>query len=345
MEDDRDGPSIPNSTRDPTTHRRHQAMLERLSKPNQSQPPNRDSNSSPSFESTDSFLSRFADLKLSITSRLSLIQQSPESFSKSDLDNASAAISDLDKLLAENSYYLPPYEVRASLKTISGLKESLENLSSQLFPRKKFAFKNKPIKRNPANCVPKSEIENPNLNSSDKFGDLIRRDLPGFSKRDGEVLMKDFKGEDIRDFTVSDLRSCDVKLKGRSSAIFVHRLRNCKVYAGPVLGSVLIEDVEDCIFVLASHQIRVHNAKKCDFYLRVRSRPVIEDCSEVRFAPYCLHYDGIEEELNESMLDEETGNWAKIDDFKWLRAVQSPNWSVIPENDRMRTIYLSNSDS
>ena len=37
--------------------------------------------------------------------------------------------------------------------------------------------------------------------------------------------------------------------------MFVNRLRNCRVYTGPVIGSILIEEVENCLFVLASHQI------------------------------------------------------------------------------------------
>jgi hypothetical protein len=42
-------------------------------------------------------------------------------------------------------------------------------------------------------------------------------------------------------------------------SLFFHRLRNCRVYAGPVIGSVLIDEAEGCVFVMASHQIRIHN--------------------------------------------------------------------------------------
>ncbi|GAB4848698.1 hypothetical protein Ancab_003423 [Ancistrocladus abbreviatus] len=344
--------SVSNETLEPSTtiHPKHQAMLDRLSKNNQSRLQNRElgsNSSSPAFESTNSFLSRFSDLKQSITSELTRIEQSPDSLSsKPDLDPISSSIADLEKLLAENSYYLPPYEVRASLKTISDLKDSLDNLSSQLFPRKKFSFKNKPIKpknrlENLVNVMEKQETERPDsISSSDKLADLIGRDFLGFRNREGEILVEDFKGKDVGEFMIADLCSCHVKLKGRSRQVFIHRLKNCKVYAGPALGSILIEDVEGCLFILASHQIRIHNAKKCDFYLRVRSRPIIEDSIEVRFAPYCLEYEGIEEDLKESRLNEETGNWENVDDFKWLRAVHSPNWSVLPVSDRIGAILI-----
>ncbi|KAH0996171.1 hypothetical protein GBA52_020035 [Prunus armeniaca] len=95
---------------------------------------------------------------------------------------------------------------------------------------------------------------------------------------------------------------------------------------------------------MASHQIRIHNAKRSDFYLRVRSRPIIEDSCGMRFAPYCLSYQGIEDELREASLVEETENWSNVDDFLWLRAVQSPNWSVLPEDERVGLVDISNSE-
>ncbi|XP_015163970.1 tubulin-folding cofactor C-like [Solanum tuberosum] len=91
---------------------------------------------------------------------------------------------------------------------------------------------------------------------------------------------------------------------------------------------------------MASHQIQIHQAKRCDFYLRVRSTPIIEDSDGARFAPYCLKYEGIEKDLEEANLGEETGNWSNVDDSKWLRAVQSSNWSILPENERAGTVDM-----
>lgn len=166
-------------------------------------------------------------------------------------------------------------------------------------------------------------------------------EAPGFCNRENEVLSKELNNGE---FVISDLNSCEVRLKGCFRALFVHKLKNCRIYSGPVSGSVLIEEAEDCIFVLASHQIRIHNAKKCDFYLRVRSRPIIEDCEGVRFAPYCLGYAGIERDLGEVKLDKENENWGNVDDFKWLKGFQSPNWSVLPESERIGKVIISKSN-
>jgi len=33
-------------------------------------------------------------------------------------------------------------------------------------------------------------------------------------------------------------------------------------------------------------------------------------------------------------LTSDNGLWCKVEDFNWLRAQQSPNWSVLPEDAR-----------
>ncbi|KAK2653837.1 hypothetical protein Ddye_013693 [Dipteronia dyeriana] len=115
-------------------------MFERLSARHQTWLENRRPDSSDS-STTSAFLSRFIDWKKSIAAQIE------SSADPSRLPHISAAISDLEKFVAENSYLLPYYEIRSSLKTISNLKQSRENLTSQLIPKKKFSFKtSKPTK-------------------------------------------------------------------------------------------------------------------------------------------------------------------------------------------------------
>lgn len=33
--------------------------------------------------------------------------------------------------------------------------------------------------------------------------------------------------------------------------------------------------------------------------------------------------------------ERETNQWDQVDDFKWLKADHSPNWSVMPEEERL----------
>ncbi|KAM7261822.1 hypothetical protein ACFE04_020899 [Oxalis oulophora] len=334
MEMDNEEASTTTTTRNPDSTK-HQLMLDRLSARHQTRLSNRKSDSSPS-SSTDTFLSRFTESKHSIESKLteSKLIIDPSQL-KSHLITISTDISNLDKLLAEYSYTLPSYQVRSSLKAISELKQTLDSLNDELIPKNKFSFRktNKVVKK-------ESVSTNRDNGADDNAVVSVVFDLPGFRNEENNVLERKFDGKEIGEFTLSNLDTCEVKLIGCVNALFMNGLRNCKVFVGAVLGSVLIEEAEDCVFVMASHQIRIHSAKRCDFYLRVRSRPIIEDCTDVRFAPFCLEYDGIDEDLKNANLDEETGNWGNVDDFKWLRAVQSPNWSVLPDDQRIQSVKI-----
>ena len=65
-------------------------------------------------------------------------------------------------------------------------------------------------------------------------------------------------------------------------------LKNIKkslIIAGHVAGAAHITGVEDSIIVVASRQVRMHDCKNVDVYLHCASRPIIEDCSNIRFAP------------------------------------------------------------
>ena len=70
----------------------------------------------------------------------------------------------------------------------------------------------------------------------------------------------------------------------------------------------------------------------CDYYLRCMSRPIIEHCDALRFAPYGLSFEGLQQQLVEAALERPTraDMWRCVDDFGWLRVQKSPHWSVLP---------------
>jgi hypothetical protein len=57
---------------------------------------------------------------------------------------------------------------------------------------------------------------------------------------------------------------------------------------------------------------------------------------ELRYAPHALKYVGIEKDLRNSGLEDDTVNWANVDDFEWLRIMRSPNWCIVPDEKVLR---------
>ncbi|KAH0542356.1 hypothetical protein FGG08_003201 [Glutinoglossum americanum] len=120
------------------------------------------------------------------------------------------------------------------------------------------------------------------------------------------------------------------------------------VVCGHVDGPAHVTGVEDSVIVVACRQLRMHDCKGVDVYLLCASRPIIEDCSNIRFAPlpesyvrYCtlitqlLVTDHliVEQILGSGQPIE--NQWDRVDDFKWLKAEHSPNWSILPPENRI----------
>ena len=154
-----------------------------------------------------------------------------------------------------------------------------------------------------------------------------------FVDRKGETLIKTTGEVAGRDFVLARLRDCTIFIADTCGAVRADRLENCKVYIGPTR-SLLVEKLDATTLAVAAQQLRIHSATDCNFCVRMRSGPIIEHTTNVRFAPYNFSYPALNVHLLAFGLGTENGVWSKVEDFNWLRARQSPNWSVMDESVR-----------
>ncbi|EDN95142.1 hypothetical protein SS1G_11017 [Sclerotinia sclerotiorum 1980 UF-70] len=112
------------------------------------------------------------------------------------------------------------------------------------------------------------------------------------------------------------------------AGLALKNIKHSLVIAGHIAGPAHVTGIEDSIIVVTSRQVRIHECKNVDIYLHCASRPIIEDCSNVRFAPI----PGSQNVTDESIENQ----WDQVDDFKWLKAEPSPNWTILPEEERLK---------
>ncbi|KAI1504017.1 tubulin binding cofactor C [Biscogniauxia marginata] len=112
------------------------------------------------------------------------------------------------------------------------------------------------------------------------------------------------------------------------AGLALKNIRNSLIIAGHVAGPAHITGIEDSVIVVAARQVRIHECKNVDVYLHCLSHPIIEDCSNMRFAPLPDLYAS-------DSTTADNNQWNQVDDFKWLKSEPSPNWSVLPEEKRI----------
>ncbi|KAL5614970.1 hypothetical protein BROUX41_005037 [Berkeleyomyces rouxiae] len=128
---------------------------------------------------------------------------------------------------------------------------------------------------------------------------------------------------------LTDVEECIVDMSGATrmkisfAAFAMKNISNSVVVSGTVTGPVHITAIRNSVLVIVARQVRIHECHNIDIYLHCGSRPIIEDCSNLRFAPVTEYYSP------GNLLG--ANQWDQVDDFKWLKADVSPNWSVLPE--------------
>ena len=174
--------------------------------------------------------------------------------------------------------------------------------------------------------------------------DLSRIRQPSFSQstsvtignHDGvHIILPSSASHATSSGTLTMLHRCIVDMStptktGRPFAgLTLKNIKESLIICGHVNGAAHLTNVSNSVVVVASRQFRMHESRDCDVYLLTTSRPIIEDCSGIRFAPLPDIY------VTES--DRKLDNqWQQVDDFKWLRSEPSPNWSTLEEGRRVK---------
>jgi len=270
-----------------------------------------------------------------------------------NMNKLQLVVNDMQAELAAATLYLAPYDVRQSSEKIATLTNEIAQARTTLAPRKKFAFKGrrnkaeKPaaIQNQPdaANSAAEDQKQAPPAEPK-KETRAAEALLAAISIESDEYVVAQQTGATVevcpkgpeQNVRIREMVDCTITLKHQSGAVRFVGLRNCRVAIGPIAGSCFFEDCHGCTFHVAARQIRIHDSTKNDFYLHVLSRPIFEHCSELRFAPYRLTYDALPAQLESAGLVAEraTHMWKDVDDFRWLRQQQSPNWSILPEEEQ-----------
>ena len=279
-------------------------------------------------ENVKFFLENFAKEQNNIEMQLSECDNVEKKHLIDKFDSISILHQKLQRFVTESTMFLPSYEIRTAQTTLANLSTQIQEKRDDLIPKKKFAFKSK---KKESSAV-KDKPEKSETKESEELEDIKLADCKFIDLKDQNLEMTE---NDInqKDVALARLDSCTVKLFGSPSAIHINKLTNCKIFSGPVSGSIFIRECTNCVFVVPCQQLRIHTTKLTTFYIHVTSRAIIEDCSEVEFGPYNWTYPNIEEHYKLSGLDKTRNSWNDIDDFNWLAADKhSPNWKLVSDD-------------
>ncbi|RYP68862.1 hypothetical protein DL769_005421 [Monosporascus sp. CRB-8-3] len=289
-------------------------------------------------------------------------------------DTILAGISRLNNEVIDAGDYIPAYDQRAYSQAIKALTEKLNETTGKFKPKSRFQFKPRTQNATAQAGAADPRSQAPSQQQSSASPSVAAADDKGKNAASSQPASKDYNAE-LRDpaaaetgrirkpsfsqarsialeghevlhialptsaakssASVTDLDRCVVDMSAPTvegarpfAGLALRNVRRSLVVAGRVDGPAHVTGVEGSVVVVAARQVRMHDCRDVDIYLHCASHPIIEDCSGVRFAPIPAAY--LPEELSGA-----PNQWDQVDDFKWLKSEPSPNWSVLPEGERI----------
>ena len=284
-------------------------------------------------ENPELLLSIFATEKATIEKILCDLGGLERNVLRERLEDATKMLQKLQKFVSDSFTFLPSYDIKSMQTDINKLQLELNDKRDSLMPKKKFAFSKKKQTK-------ESQEMNFNKDQDGKQNEVTLCKDTFVTQETNVVTGQQISSHENdlfeKDISFSNLKECTLTLYGSPLALQLEKLESCRVFCGPVSGSVFINNCKDCIFVFPCQQLRVHDTVKCQFYLHVTSRAIVEDCHDLGFSQFNWKYEGMDGHFKASRLDCTKNNWQLVDDFNWLKTEeQSPNWYIISDESKV----------
>jgi hypothetical protein len=249
----------------------------------------------------------------------------------------------------DSTRLMPPYDIRRTQEEIEKLNKNIKDIEAKIKPKKKFSF----ASRNKNKEKDTTTTTTSNTSTTTTTSIPIEVDVSKTSSI--KVLSKELPGS----YTIIDKHKETISLttkeltfdEGVRAQLFIKNCTNCIISARSLLGSVRLENVNDCKIVLgpcctsvyledchsntihiACHQLRIHKSSNCKLFVKCNGHPIIEDCNSMGFAPYFAKYNDIDDDFNTSSLIN-ANCWSNVVDFRWHRTTPSPNWHLLLTKD------------
>ncbi|KAF8424111.1 tubulin binding cofactor C-domain-containing protein [Tirmania nivea] len=253
------------------------------------------------------------------------------------IDDCLLRINHLSDKVKDATSYIPPYDQRKYSEHIKALSDKLSHARKALAPKQKFSFKSKA--KPSSSTLSSSNKPTPAPTPSSAPAPITTQNYISIASLTSKYIQP-LSFPQSSPVSLSSLNSSFINLFPSSpssplpSMLAAKDITTSILFAPHVSGPAHLTSIHNSIVILNCAQFRMHDTHATHVYLLCPSRPIIEDCSGIKFAPLPVEWipGGLREETN---MVGRKNMWDQVDDFKWLRAEHSPNWSVMPEGEKV----------
>lgn len=186
-------------------------------------------------------------------------------------------------------------------------------------------------------CTDVNEKSDPST-TFDSETDLSQYKL-SFQNMKNQRIIKGVDQTKHSSLKLDHLTHCEVVFLNILGSVLIQKIEDCTIWLAAVESSVLIYNCKNCIILTNTKQLRIHDTVDTRFYIQTTSSPIIENSFNLTFSRYNLNYDGLSELLEKVGLTEDCDKWKGILDFSWQNAKEpSPHFRISNELQTVNVI-------
>jgi len=243
----------------------------------------------------------------------------------------------LQEFVTDSGLFLPTYDVKKCQGIMNNLSTQFQMVQETVKPKKKFGFKNRKHKTaKKAETVPDiGSLSVVDCGGDDGVGNYSSSNYCSLSNLTDQTIILTRDQVEAKDVSLEHMNRCRVEIQGPASTLHISNIINCTILSGPVSTSVMVDGCSSSTLSISCQQMRTHRTYNTDIYLHTTARAILEDCDNVRVAPYTWDYLGMDGDFVKAGLDKGINHWKEVGDFNWLALDRpSPHWSLLPEGER-----------
>ncbi|KAK8894463.1 Protein Xrp2 [Tritrichomonas musculus] len=116
-------------------------------------------------------------------------------------------------------------------------------------------------------------------------------------------------------FAADKLENCKVIVHDFCDSMMIDRCVNCEFVLSAVRGSIFARNCKNCKFAMVCGQFRCRECEECDFFMQVKTGPVVESSQNLRIGCALVSYNELAEQMKKARLDPATNIWNDVHDF------------------------------
>lgn len=116
-------------------------------------------------------------------------------------------------------------------------------------------------------------------------------------------------------FVTDKLQRCKVIVHDFCDSMFIDRCEDCDFILCTVRGSIFPRECKNCRFIMVCGQFRCRDCTDCQFFMHVKTGPVVESSTNCKIGCAQVYYPELLEHMQKARIDQAVNLWNDVHDF------------------------------